>query len=293
MSERAGWAQGRTGWGITGRVLLALVLWTLLWAAAARDGRPGAVRVAQAQSSGPWVQTAAGDFTGCSLLTNTAVSDASGGEVRLKSVLEDYFTSPAIDYTRWITGQLYNYGGAFPPVVSSGVLAVNGSYLRSAGQITATQRIIEMRAQLRVPPPNTAWGDIGFGRADSPGCTPSGCPAGDNRLFITTDTNLVQANARNFGEGSATNVNLPSVDPSLWHTYRIEWSPTAAVYYVDGAQAASITKASTYTPYVWLYTLNPGATVQVDWARVLYYPVTTGTFQSCPVDTGATTSWGV
>ncbi|MBL8058323.1 MAG: family 16 glycosylhydrolase, partial [Anaerolineales bacterium] len=224
----------------------------------------------------------------CAVNTNTSVADVAGGELRLASILEDYFYNPTVDLARWNSVKLYSYGG-ITPTVSSGLLGIDGSYLRSVITMTQPIRLFEARVLLRVPPANTAFGDIGFGRRDTPGVPD---PVGDNRLFITNNANLVQANARNEADSFATNVNLPAVDPAEWHIYRIEWSPTQTNYLVDGVQVATNTLPSTYAPYVWLYTLNPGGTVAVDWVRVDYYPSSSGTYQSCALDAGQTTTWG-
>jgi hypothetical protein len=227
------------------------------------------------------------DFTGCGPNTNISIASTAGGELRLAAVLEDYFDNPAIDYTRWITGQLYDYGGAFPPTVTNGILAINGSYIRSVAPMTQPTRVFEARIQLRVPPANTAWGDVGFGRQNAPGLPD---PVGHNRLFITNDANQIFANARN-DENPVNNQLLAGVDPAEWHIYRIEWGQNATSYYVDGVYRATDNQPSTYQPFVWLYTLNPGGTVQVDWARIDFYPNTTGQFQSCTIDAGQTTTW--
>jgi hypothetical protein len=154
--------------------------------------------------------------------------------------------------------------------------------------MTQPTRVFESRARLRVPPNNTAWGDIGFGRQNYPGVPDL---IGHNRLFITNDANQIFANARN-DENPVNNMLMTGTDPSDWHTYRIEWGQTTTNYYVDGTFRASDNQASTYQPFVWLYTLNPGGTVEVDWARVNYYPNTSGQFVSCPIDGGQTTAWG-
>lgn len=267
------------------RFLIACSL--ILSVFAAISGSP----IAIAQGLTQWTHTTLSDFSGCSQLTNTRVSNTNGGEVRLAAVLEDYFDSPNIDFTRWVTGQTFIFGSV-PPTVTNGILSLNASFISSTISITQPTRVFESRTRFRVPPPNTGYGDIGFGRQPSPGCTPGGgCPPGDNRLFITNDANLVRANARN-GQDPVTNVDLPGVDPALWHVYRIEYGQTATHYYVDGTFAVSITLPSTYAPYVWLYTLNPGSTVEVDWARIDYYPHSTGQFHSCTIDAGQTTTWG-
>ena len=237
-----------------------------------------------------WRHTTLADFNqGCALRANTSVADIGGGELRLAAALEDYFYEAQIDPARWNAVKIFTYGG-ITPTVSNGLLAIDGSYLRSVYTMTQPIRLFEARARLRVPPDNTAWGDIGFGRRDSPGVPDL---VGDNRLFITNDANLVQANARNEGDLSATNVNLPGVDASLWHTYRIAWYADRTDYFVDGSLVATNTLPSTYTPYVWLYAYDPaGSAIEVDWTRVDYYPSASGTYQSCALDAGQATPWG-
>jgi hypothetical protein len=175
-------------------------------------------------------------------------------------------------------------------MVAGGSLWANGSYVRSIATITASTRVFEARARLRVPAMDTDFGDIGFGRGQYPGCYDGTCPPGANRLFITDNLNMVIANARN-GSASVQNVELPEVDPAAWHLYRIEWEPTRTLYYVDGGAVVTNALASTFAPYVWLYTLNPGSTIEVDWSRVDHYPVAAGTFQSCGLDAGQSVDW--
>ncbi|MCS6828897.1 MAG: hypothetical protein NZ553_19960, partial [Caldilinea sp.] len=100
---------------------------------------------------GGFVQTSAGEFAApCAVLNTVSVSDAGGGEVRLSATLEDYFNAPSIDTNRWLIGYA-NTWYTVPPVVSNGVVTLDGSLLRSQLNFQPYQpRFIEVRAQQRV-----------------------------------------------------------------------------------------------------------------------------------------------
>ena len=110
--------------GATALAMLALLVVALLW--------PHQVAIAQSAPTGTIVHDLTADFVGvCAILTDTIVSSANGGEIRLRATVEDYFDSNEIDATQWITGASNpdSYPDEFP-VVASGVLSLYGSYLR-------------------------------------------------------------------------------------------------------------------------------------------------------------------
>jgi Purple acid Phosphatase, N-terminal domain len=108
-------------------------------------------------------------------------------------------------------------------------------------------------------------------------------------MFSTKDgTGLY---ARTAATGSAQDTLIPGVDVSVPHRYRIEWTASAATYYVDGAQVASHAIAIGAEMRPLASDLDAGGgTVDVEWLRMS--PVTsTGTFTSRVLDAGARADW--
>jgi hypothetical protein len=226
-------------------------------------------------------------------LTDTVVSSADAGEIRLASVLEDYFDGTELDPTRWITETPV---GTNQIIMGSGFITLSSQALRSVARLPVDGRMIEMRARMQagasVPDVN-----LGFGRSVLPG-PPSvyigygggPCPDfgedcfGANRLFITLFESAdptVKSNARDLTD-TATLYQIANTTLTDFHEFQIAWGPTQTTYALDGNYIPTSTFASTntYTPYVWL--LNWGFyPVDVDWVRVLYYPTSTGKYESC------------
>jgi hypothetical protein len=246
-----------------------------------------AVQGASARSIGPWSHSTVADFSGCSTPTNVVVANSAGGEIRLAASQEDYFNAPPIDYTRWVTGRIYPWGGA-DPAIANGLLTLDGSWLRSQNPFTATTRAIEFRARLRPAAADTGWPALGLGRQADPGGSGS---SEAHRLWTANDLNELFATAH---DGSATPIEqlVAGVDLTQFHTFRIEWGPSSTAYSIDGVTQATLTASSPAQAWAWLYTLTPGSPIEVDWVRVAPYTSTTGEFVSCPIDAEDVTTWG-
>ena len=94
-------------------VAVTILLTGALLASMAAPGWIGArVPAAQARAVGPWADTSLADFSGCTTLTNTVVTNVAGGEVRLAATMEDYFDGAALSASRWISQTLFTWGGA-------------------------------------------------------------------------------------------------------------------------------------------------------------------------------------
>jgi IPT/TIG domain/Glycosyl hydrolases family 16 len=85
-------------------------------------------------------------------------------------------------------------------------------------------------------------------------------------------------------------VQLPAT-LGVYHTYRIVWGATQIDFYVDDVLATSITATLNNPMPAWISSGAAGHQLAVDWARVLQYPVTSGTFTSDVLDAGASTTW--
>ena len=245
------------------------------------------VHSAAASAIGPWSQSTVADFSGCSVLTNTVISDLAGGEIRLAAALEDDFSGATIDFTRWITNRYYTWGG-FDPFVAGGVLNLDGSSVRSLNSISGEARVMEFRARLRPSGVNMGWPALGLGRQSDPAGSGSGQA---HRLWEGDDSGGLAATAR---DGGAANQfqSVSGIDLTQYHVFRIEWSPFSTAYAIDGSPRVTLTASSSVPAWAWLYTLNPGSRVEVDWVRVTPYASTTGTFVSCPIDAAEITNWG-
>ncbi|MCS6825061.1 MAG: PKD domain-containing protein [Caldilinea sp.] len=308
------WAIGS---GVALFLLLALAA-ALLW--------PAGAAFAQGGPNGVIAHDTVAHFSSaCTVLTDTIVSSANGGEIRLRATVEDYFDGDAIDTTQWITGYSNPSYPDQAPLIGSGVLTLYGSYLRSAQVFSATTptRFFEASARmadvsLMRSPSNV---DIGFYRA----YPPLQLPPGDQssiRLFIGQPTHstvdrllyvrsrdgtvapVVDTMVNNWGDDE----NAQRAGLSQYRTFRIEWGPSETWYLIDGSVISQVpgdnplphTGVSTRTTYVFLYNQDPlqpgdpnwGNTMPllVDWVRAGVYP-SNGQYTSCILDAGQIANW--
>ncbi|MCL4830734.1 MAG: PKD domain-containing protein, partial [Caldilinea sp.] len=259
---------------------------------------PYRAALAQSAPTGTISQDTAAHFGGaCAVLTDTIVSTANGGEIRLRATVEDYFDGDEIDASQWITGAANT---AFPdeaPIVANGVLSLSGSYLLSQIVFSETTPTRFFEASARFASdirPNDA--DIGFYRGAPPLQVVQPDPS-SIRLFISQPANfssqpdvarLLYVRSRD-GDSS-----IPLFDTAVdnWsgdfnaqraalaqdRVYRIEWNSSETWYLIDASPiisyAADIewtddggggfvnvplphTGVSTRTTYVLLYAQNP------------------------------------
>ncbi|HRE27899.1 MAG TPA: glycoside hydrolase family 16 protein, partial [Anaerolineales bacterium] len=229
--------------------------------------------------------------------TNTIVSDAAGGEVRLAALLEDYFSGSAVDTARWVSGSTYTWYQV-PPSVSGGVLTLDSAYLRSQTNFqNVVPRFFEARALQRINTNAASWPDLGFYRELPPLDYGSGPYPNDSslRIFVTRDTNTTYVRGRD-GDGTQPliDVDIPTLDLQQYHLFRIEWDATETRFYTDGTLRATIPGIATLNTWAFLYSQDPAtggrSPMQVDWVRVGQY-ASTGTYQSCALDAGSVVDW--
>ena|GEM_PF-1031208 len=258
-------------------------------------GRPDQTARAQT-ASGSITQTTAGDFGAvCASLSEVSISDAGGGEVRLRASLEDYFDGNAVDAGRWVVGNVYSWY-TVPPTVSNGVLTLDSAYLRSQMNMQSLPvRFFEARALQRAGANNAGWPDLGFYRALPP-LDPNAVTSDTAmRLFISRDTNTTYVRGRD-GDGSAPlyDVDIPTLNLQQYHVFRVEWYTDRTDFFVDGVFQATMPGVSTLNTYAFLYHQSPttqgSSPMQVDWVRAGAYP-STGTYTSCVLDAGGSALW--
>lgn len=202
------------------------------------------------------------------------------GEIRLAAALEDYFNGTAVNSQLWTIAQP-NGGYAVQPVVANGLVTFDGGGLRSVQNFSGNVRVFESRA--RLGDPDTGFGDIGFG---GNGSQP---PADTTRLFLTNSSRVLQTNTR---DGSViTRTNFSQFDVNQFHDYRIVARQNQTEFYVDGTLIRTDASQTMLPTWVWLFTLNIGPRIQIDWARVADYP-TSGSFTGCFMDAGSVVDWG-
>lgn len=248
---------------------------------------------------GGFVQTTMSDFAApCAVLGGVSVSDAAGGEVRLAATIEDYFSGAAVDTSRW----LINYANTWytvPPTIGGGVVTLDGSLLRSQINLQPYQpRFIEVRAQQRTNGASAGWPDIGFYRDQPPLTYGSTYPADSAlRIFVTRDTNTSFIRGRDGNETQPLiDIDIPSLDLTQYHVFRIEWDASGSRFYVDGVLQGTIPGAPTLNTWAFIYHQTPTtfgvSPMNVDWARVGQY-ATNGSYTSCIYDAGESAPWSM
>ena len=269
--------------------------------------QPTAV-LAQGGGNGLITHTTVADFgAACSVLpgsfpapglTNVSLSPVNGGELRLAATVEDYFEGSNVDSSLWLTGTVYEWY-TVPPAVSGGVLTLDSAYLRSQAGFSGTTpvRFFETRALQRVNSYNAGWIDLGFYRELPPLAYGSGPFPSDSalRIFVTRDDNTTYVRGRDGDETAPLiDIDIPTLDLTQYHNFRIEWDQTQTKFYVDGSQQATMTGVSTLNTWAFLYHQTPTSlgfsAVQIDWVRAGAYPAT-GSYVSCVQDGGGIVNW--
>ncbi len=271
----------------------------------------------------------------CSVLTgilatpavnDVTISPAKGGELRLKATLEDYFDTPQIDSTRWISGYSNpSFPTVPPPQVVDGALRLDANYVRSLDRLTpgVASRFFEARAQHIIDGLPPAYGDVGFYRSQPP-LLEDPSKIGAIRLFVVQTVpeserpRLMYVRSRNGTMLPSTPLFDTVVDNwgnkeaaqkaalGQYHEYRIEWEAAGTNYLIDGAQViTAATGASVPLPhpgdttldtYAFLYSQDPSffaegrSPILVDWVRAGQYAAQ-GSYVSCVHDGGAPVNW--
>jgi hypothetical protein len=171
---------------------------------------------ALAQGGSQTTHTSVADFGAvCSTITNTSVSSAGGGEVRLAATVEDYFDDTVIDSNRWLSGFVFDWYTAGPPTEAGGVLTLDGSYLRAQPSFTQSIRFYEARARLRINSNGPGDTVLGFMRQNPPLSYQGPDPEQRSiRLFITSNNGNIFVRARD-GDSTAPVTDIPVTPPTI------------------------------------------------------------------------------
>jgi hypothetical protein len=212
-----------------------------------------------------------GDFSSGAPDANTYIAQTNDGEVMLAPTVGAEFTGstlpPSWFGTPWATG-----GSA---TVSGGLLTVDGA-LAGTNTYYSPGHSLEFVATFGA---NTSQ-HVGFGtdlNAAPWAIFSTGYPGGTTLL------------ARTYNGSTSTNTNLGAYLGAP-HRYRIDWTASNVVYYIDGVQVAShaIAIAANMRPVA--SDQPSGLTLSVDWLRLSPYAVT-GVFVSRLLDASTSVHW--
>jgi RHS repeat-associated protein len=224
--------------------------------------------------------TSADNFAACDGLTDTAMSEADDGALRLSGGLRDSFDGSTLDTGRWQFGTWST--GSYLPLPSDGIVSVDatgGAWIRS--QQTFTQTAVEGNMIFGAG----AYQQFGFGS--------DGFDGNRYALFSTYNTTTTLY-ARLNNNGSEQRVDLGAI-PEGSHRYRITWRNTGSSdlvnYYRDGLLVASLWSDPLPPLYVYLSNNTAGTPLLADDVQTLAPFVSSGTFLSCPLDAGAEVEW--
>jgi Big-like domain-containing protein/Calx-beta domain-containing protein len=250
------------------------------------DGRggtaSGTVTVNITCSNGQVVHSTFADFAqSCAVPASAIVTRVGDGEVRLAGVQGDEYTGATLDTSQWIAGTWS--GGAYTPVPSGGILSLSnatGAYVRSISTFALSSLESSVRFSA-LPWEHVGWGSLDFSAGYA--------------MFSTynTSTSLFARTADT--SGTETQTNLGPI-PQGFHNYRIDRQAISSAsdqisYYIDGVLSAQHTVATLPEMYVY-QSENGGTTPTLDIDRIWVYPpyTSSGTYQSCTMDMGQTTS---
>lgn len=219
------------------------------------------------------VDDARADFA-AGTATTTAVTDVAGGEVALVPAYATEFDGAALP-AGWSSANGAPWTGG-TPAVAGGVLSVNGCIAGTSATWTAGASVEFVATFAAEGFQHVGFvGDLAF---NNPWVIVSTGSAGDG-VYARSNTNT-------------TGVLLAGASLGAPHRYRIDWTPTQFVFWVDGVQRATISQVEGGAMIVAASDLNSNATsLAVDWLRVLPYG-TPGEFVSRVHDAGQAVNWG-
>jgi len=217
------------------------------------------------------VDTTVADFAAGTRDSALSIGNVSGGELLLTPAAIGEFTGNALpagwSFTPWTSG-----GNA---IVSGGQVVVEGALLGTGTSFSPGT--LEFVGTFSGHP----FQHVGVGTdfANPPWA------------FFTTGGGGAFYARTNNGSGSSAETPLPASLLNGEHRFRIDWTATGAVYWVDGAQVAShsISLPQPLRPLV-SDPIVDGGSVAVKWLRLGPYP-TSSVFTSRVMDAQASMTW--
>lgn len=224
------------------------------------------------------------DFdSSCAVLSNTQVLNSSGGEIGLASDFRDDFETPRTPYPllfdKWTTGTWFsNY---FIPSITGNLLAYTTGGAYGYGTPTFTNKVIEFRAKFTAH----NFQHIGFTDGNS-----------FNKYILFSTAGNSQLNTEQ-NNGSEVQHTHGTSYLGSFHTYKIDWGASNIKYYIDDVLVDTISSqipTIALNPVFSNATTSSGSDLTLDWIHVKYYSTTTGTYQSCSLDSQTSNAvWGV
>jgi hypothetical protein len=233
--------------------------------------------------SGTFTDTTYANFIrSCYTKTNTQVTNVNGGEVTLASGFHDEFDTPTSPYT-YLFNDLWNTGvwssGTFNPTPGGTVTVYGSGGAYMIGRTTFSKKTLEFRAKFTQNNfQHVGWtNDTDFGS------------------FIIFSTFNQPTSGHLYARTSnGTNTDLGAGYLGDYHTYKIEWGSDIK-FYIDDSLVATINEniSANLVPIASNNDTNAGSDLTLDWMNVSSYSSTTGSFQSCTIDSGYSNgTWG-
>jgi VCBS repeat-containing protein len=223
------------------------------------------------------VDTTVADFSAGTPGTDTTVVETADGEVVLRPSTSTDFSGTALP-AGW-SSFAWNTGGA--STVAGGSATVDSARLGPTVANVGTTAVMEFVATFGAAP----FQHVALGQDLS--------AANEPWIMFSTLNTSTSLYARTNSGTAATDVAIPGNWLGTPHLFRIERTPTSAIFSIDGTVVQTITTnvpTATLRPLISDFNLG-GPAVNVDWLRVSPYS-SLGTFLSRVFDAGSAANWG-
>lgn len=216
----------------------------------------------------------------CAVFTASGITDVTNGEVANLGAFRDDFDSSTLFNNYWGTGVWSS--GTFSPTIGGTVLVYGSGGAYAISSTFYQYKTLEFRANFT----NNNFQHIGFVDTTAFG----------NFILFSTKSNG-QLNTRVFKAGSTeSGTTLGTSYYGSYHTYKIVWGASSVTFYIDGTlvdtESTNIPSAD-MTPILSNNDTSAGSNLTIDWLRISDSPSTSGTYQSCTLDSGVTNAvWG-
>lgn len=202
--------------------------------------------------------------------SNTTIGTMAGGVVTLKPTFVNELNASSLG--SGLTSSVLATGGT--TAVGGGLATLTGTQVQGNATYTTTSSVT-WAATLSGSDQRLGW------YAASPALNAwfTRDPAG-NLVAVTVDA-----------AGQNSTIPIPGTYVGQ-HEYRVDWSATAATYFIDGVQVSTnpFSPGTTALRIVAADAVVAGGGMPVDWVRVAPY-TTSGTYTSKVIDAGASVGW--